>query len=315
MRRRHDHGRRRHPHQREPALVQEGRTPARQQGEAHDRSEPRQPQERQRRHLRERPQAATALALSRGPYERQGRPDQQPGSPRVRPVVDARDCAAGLVERGHRDGRSGRPGHDQGEDVSLVQQRQSPCHQQRPDHVELFLHRQRPEVAQQRGPLPRVEVRLARHDQVPVRDVGERRRDVVPEAGGLVRGEEQAVAGYGEEQQEERRQQPACPAQPEAPQGDAAPAGSFRQQRPRDDVPADDEEDLDAEEAAGRDPEGGVEEHHRDHGQRAHAVEARQVALRRRPRGGGRQRSAPNRPRFRPGLFRCRKPMLDSDKG
>ena len=149
-------------------------------------------------------------------------------------------------------------------------------HDQRPEQVELLLHRQRPQVAQ-RGERPGRGVPLADEDLVPVAAVQQPADEVAAGAPERVALEQRHVHGQAGEQQEHGRQQAAGTTQPELAEGDAPGALVLGDQQQRDQVAADHEEDLDAEEPAAQPLVVGVVDHHADHGQGAQAVEPGQV--------------------------------------
>ena len=151
-------------------------------------------------------------------------------------------------------------------------------HDERPQEVELLLDRERPQVHEQlrRG---RGEVVGAGADLEPVRREGDGAEHLAPDAD-----EQVALAEPGEQHgcrdaHEERRQQPAGAAGPEAGQVDAVPVA--RRSRTSSVVmrkPGDDEEDVDPEEAAGQPRRVEVEDEHGGDGQGAQAVEAGEAA-------------------------------------
>ena len=170
----------------------------------------------------------------------------------------------------------------------LPEQAQQAEQQERPDQVELLLDRQRPQVLEHGRPLDEREVRLLGDDQVPVRDVGQRRPDLAGELGGVL-----AV----EQQHDRRDRRPAACRRRRAAAGPGAVqklrseivavAAVLLGQQQRDQVAADDEEHLDAEEAAGQPRHVGVVQQHGDDGERPQAVEAGQVAGARPRRASG----------------------------
>jgi len=138
-------------------------------------------------------------------------------------------------------------------------------------------------------PDSRRQVRLARRDEMPVRDVCEGGQPVVGDSVGFHRrrGEECPDATGGQEQPE-RREESSGAADPERPQPDGEITLPFDDQQAGDQVAAEDEEDVDAQEAAGRDPRRIVVEDDGQHGDASEAVERPNVSDRRwRARGYG----------------------------
>jgi len=82
--------------------------------------------------------------------------------------------------------------------------------------------------------------------------------------------------GHGDAHEEHRQrwQQPPRPPHPELPQRDGARAMPLGDEERADQVAADDEEHVDAEEAGWHPPHVGVIQHHRGDGQRPHPVDA-----------------------------------------
>jgi hypothetical protein len=117
---------------------------------------------------------------------------------------------------------------------------------------------------------------VAEHE-VPVGHVPQRRDNIAAQPRDLARQEHDRVDERDHEQQIHRGEQPAGAPEPEILEVYATPLPPFRQQQRGDEVSADDEEDLDAEEAA-RDPgQLGMVEEHRDNGERAQPVETGRV--------------------------------------
>ena len=146
------------------------------------------------------------------------------------------------------------------------------------DQVELLLDRERPQVAQQRRSALRRDVRLVLEDLPPVRRVAERGDDVAAERADLVGQEDDREQRDGREHEEQRGQQPAGPAQVELADVHAATVAVLGEQQRGDQVAADREEHVDAEEAARHPGDVGVVEQDRAHAERAQAVEPRHVA-------------------------------------
>ena len=209
----------------------------------------------------------------------------------VRPVVDERRVGR-VVQQRHQHGRGEREGQHRDEQPvrPLAEEHQEAGQRQRPQQVELLLHGQRPQVAQQRRPLELVEVGRAAQDEVPVHRVGQGGEEVTLEAGQLLPDEQDADQGDGEQQCEHRGQEPSGPAEPEVLQPDGPVAPVLAEQQHRDQVAADHEEHLDTEEAAPQPRGVAVVDDHRDHGQGAQAVQPREVRDRLRVRRGALER-------------------------
>ena len=286
-----DDGDGRHVHQEEAAAVEEGAALG---AEDAQEREPDRPEDAGRGHRSGLHRRDAGLQLPRVPEERQAAAEHQAADAGVRPVVDERRVDR-VVQQRHQHGRGEREGqHGDEQPVRpLAEQHQEAGQGQRPQQVELLLHGQRPQVAQQRRPLELVEVGRAAQDEVPVHRVGEGGEEVTLEAGQLLPDEQDADQGDGEQQCEHRGQEPAGPAEPEVLQADGAVAPVLAEQQHRDQVAADHEEHLDAEEAAPQPRGVAVVDDHRDHGQGAQAVQPREVRdrlrVRRGARSGGRE--------------------------
>ena len=94
------------------------------------------------------------------------------------------------------------------------------------------------------------EVRVVREDQVPVRVVEERADRVAPRAREVGAGEDRGQDERSEDDDDQGREQPARAPRPEAAQVDPVSRLPFHEQQRRDEVAAEDEEEVDAEEAA-----------------------------------------------------------------
>ena len=234
----------------------------------------------------------------RSPHHRQRRAEQQPAGPRRRrqvqelgprdapsadlPVGVRRDLArgdlAGRVQRGHDAGDG--HGDDDQRPADVVDaaraEAQEPDHRQRPQDVELLLDGEAPEVAQ-RGEVARRRVPLPHPDLVPVGHVREPGDDVAAELAERVATEHRGERREQHERRQQRRQQAARPPEPELAQTDAPRPLVLADQQQGDEVAADDEEHLDAEEPAREPRVVGVVHHHGDDGERPQPVEAREV--------------------------------------
>ena len=166
--------------------------------------------------------------------------------------------------------------------AALAPHREHQHQDERPEQVELLLHRERPHVLQQRRATRALEVREVAEDEEPVLDVEQRGDHLAAELVEHVGEEEDRVQRHHEEHGEERREQSTGPAVPEPLEADAVGLLVVGQQQARDQVAADHEEDVDAEEPAGDPALVGVVEQHRDDRERAQAVERRDVAESRR---------------------------------
>ena len=226
----------------------------------------------QRRHARPADRVAR-----QGPGERQQRADEQPGRVRVGAVVDARRIAAGREQDRHEPRRGDREHERDDRRAPPSQHRDADAHDERPQQVELLLDGQRPQVPQQRRPRERLEVRLVGEDLVPVVDVEERRDRVGPRRGQVARAEDRHRE-HGQRDDEERRgEQPPRPPRPERREVDAPRRLALGEQQRRDEEPAQDEEQVHAEEAARQPARPGVVQHDARDGDRADPVEGGDV--------------------------------------
>ena len=129
------------------------------------------------------------------------------------------------------------------------------AHAQREDqhegeqHVELLLDRERPGVAKELGILPG-EIVGAERDVYPVRNEERSTHELCPDAHQqLLAGEERCAGAHEQHEDESRQQSPSAPP-PEVSECDSARAPVLGEQQRGDQEPADDEEHVDAEEAA-----------------------------------------------------------------
>ena len=140
----------------------------------------------------------------------------------------------------------------------------------------------------------RLEVRLVTGDEVPVGRVRDGRERVSAQPCELLGHDQHGERERHRKEEEERRQQPARPTDPEPDRIDPPRRPMLRQQEGRDQVAADDEEDLDAEEPAGESAETGVVDDDGEDGdgtepiETAKVSEGTRVSLERRSSGGGR---------------------------
>ena len=114
-----------------------------------------------------------------------------------------------------------------------------------------------------------IEVRRLTGDEVSVRDVEEGRQSIGGEVVDLSRRREQgAVRDDSNQQGEQRGEEPPQASTPEDPQANRSRFDLFQAQQSRDQVAAQNEEDVDAEQPAGA----RVVEDHRQHGDGAKTV-------------------------------------------
>ena len=222
------------------------------------------------------PRRAAAQAPG-APGERQRHPGQQPDGVGVGAVVDARGVAAGVEEDpGERD-RAHRPGDHADDQPFAAEQRHPGGEDQWPEEVELLLDRERPEVAEQRRGLELFEVGLVAEDEVPVGEVEERGERVAAQRVDPVRLDDRRDDHRHRDEDADRRQQAPRPPQPEPADPDVAAAPVLAEQERGDQVAADHEEDVDAEEAARHPADARVVEEDGEHGDRPQRVDPRHV--------------------------------------
>ena len=160
-------------------------------------------------------------------------------------------------------------------------------HHQGPDQVELLLDGQRPGVGEGGHRPGGHEVVAAGGDLPPVGEVEQGRQGAHPEVGVEAgRLGEPHHEGHGHQHDEQRRQQPAGPAQPEGRQLDAAPLAVLAEQQAGDQVAGQHVEDVQAEEAALQPPHAEVVAHDDEQGHGPQAVEGGDPLL-----AGGRGRA------------------------
>ena len=219
-------------------------------------------------------------AAPRHPHAGERATEEDPCGPGVGAVVHARRVAVGVVHQPHQRGAGDRPEHQRTEQPAglAADLLDGEAEDDRPHDVELLLDRERPEVLERRRPAEGVEVRLLGEDQEPVGRVGERCDDVAAEAGQLVRDDHRGVDRHRGQHREQRGQEAAGPPHPEVRPVDGFGALPLLDEQGRDEEAADDEEDLDAQEAAGDPRHVGVVEQHRQHRDGPEAVEGWLVA-------------------------------------
>ena len=209
--------------------------------------------------------------------------ERHQGEREARPVGQV-----GRASARSRDGRDGRDGR--GESARSVhesapppaQPSREPHEQQydpRPDQVELFLHREGPQVVERRRRgEPRV-VGGVLADVPPVAHVEHRRDDVTAEPGDEGPGDHVHPDGDDRQHHEQRGQQPPRPPQPEVAELDPPARRPLPDQDVGDEVAAQREEHADPEQPALRPAVAEVIGDHRRHGERAQPVEPRQILL------------------------------------
>ena len=152
---------------------------------------------------------------SRYPHEGERGPEEETGSPGIGPVVDARGIYVGPVKNSHQQCRTYRAHEHDGQRAAPKEHRPSD-EQQRPQHVELLLDSQRPQVLQQKWPPDGLKVRFLPDDEVPVGHVPERRERVLAQSCDLAGQEHDGERECDHEQQVQRGEQPAGASHPEA---------------------------------------------------------------------------------------------------
>ena len=131
-----------------------------------------------------------------------------------------------------------------------AQQQASRNNQQRPDHIELFFHRQRPEVREElRGGLR--EVVITGKNGNPVGREGRRTGELSAEVHLNIAANEQADRSHDQNQQGNGGKQSAGTANPEVAQGNFAGESTFTQKQGGNQETGDDEENIHADHAAG----------------------------------------------------------------
>ena len=212
------------------------------------------------------------------PEEGQRDADQQRGRPGVGPVEDAVRVHR-VEEDRHQQARGDRARDHADHDAPVTEPRHEEREGDGPEQVELLLDRQRPEVAEQGGPGELLEVGLVAQDQVPVGHVGHRGQRLAAERGDLSEVEERAGDHHHGDQHPDRRQQPPRAPQPERDEVDSPLLAELAEQQRGDQVAADDEEDVDPEEPAGKPPAPVVEvvDEHGQHGDGTQAIQAGHV--------------------------------------
>ena len=144
-------------------------------------------------------------------------------------------------------------------------------------------------MSQQRWATQRLEVRLVLEDEVPVGHVAKAGDGVAAQRGDLLRQEDDRVEERAADECEEGGQKPASAPAPEGDQVDAAvAAAALGQQQRGDEVAADDEEDVDADESAAEQADLSVVEENGSDGECAQAIDRRNVGQESRSSAGDR---------------------------
>ena len=298
-----DDGKRREPGQQEPAAEQRGVVDARRRPDQLEvKDHPDQPQQSENCDEIER----AALVAQRAAHHRHRPPEHREPGPehdaaaateraeveevvgvelaaeraeeRRRILARVRRVERGVEEHRRRDRDQQRQADQPHPDLrqALATATEKDQHHEWPDQIELLLDRQRPQMAQ-RHEVAAVGIPVPAPDLEPVADVEDRREHIAAQLAERIAQEQCAIDGDPDERQIQRREQaPQAPA-PEPAQRDQPSALVFRDEQQRDQVAADDEEDLDAEKATAEPLVVGVPHHHRDDSERAHAVEAGQI--------------------------------------
>ena len=217
--------------------------------------------------------------LARPPQHRERRADEQATGASVRALVGAGVVEARRGDQPHRDEGDHREaqGHQRGAVPALAEQRDEAPDHERPEHVELFLDRQRPEVVERAGPVEPGEVRDAQADGRPVAHVEEGGNRLGPADAELAGVAQRRHGQHDDQHQDHRRQQTPRPAQPEVAEIQLTGALDRRAQDARDEEPAQGEEDADAEQATGNGVRAQVVGNHRGHREGAQTVQRGQV--------------------------------------
>ena len=219
-----------------------------------------------------------AASAPQRPGQRQRGPDQQRRGVRVGAVVDRGRVAARRVLNRHDQRRNRRPGQRaRHARAARGQPGDHAPYDQRPDQVELLLDGQRPQVIERRrrpGLPGRGEVRDVVQDLVPVARVRGRGQQRQPQRSLLPGLDHGRRGGDHDQHHGQRRQQAPGSPGPEARQVQAAGAVVPGDQQIGDQEPAEHEEDVDAEEAAGQPGSALMEADDGEDGQRPDPVEA-----------------------------------------
>ncbi len=215
--------------------------------------------------------------LHRAPDQRQGDAREQADGVGVGAVVDAGGVVAGVEEDPGEDDRADRPGEHAEQQPAAAEELHPGGEDERPEEVELLLHRERPEVGEEARPPELFEVRGVGEDEVPVGEVEERGEGVAAGLVDLVRVGDRRDDHRHRDQHADRGEEAAGAADPEAGELDLAGAAELAQEQRGDQVAADDEEDVDAEEAARQPAEARVVAEDGEHGERPHRVDPRHV--------------------------------------
>ncbi len=199
------------------------------------------------------PTPAPGRSTSQGPRvpeERQGHSAQQTDRVGVGAVIDPRGIGTRMKEH---PGQRHRPegASDDAEDQPFAAKQGHPSGEdQRPKKVELLLDREGPEVAKQRRRLELFEIGLVAIDEMPVGDVEEGGQGVAAQLVDPARLDDRRDHHRHRDEDADRGQQAPRPTPPELAHLDVPTAAVLAEQKRGDQVAADHEEDVDAEEAA-----------------------------------------------------------------
>ena len=218
--------------------------------------------------------------LARPPQHRERRTDEQATGASVGALVGAGVVEARRGDQPHRDEGDDREaqGHQRGAVPALAEQRDEAPDHERPEHVELLLDRQRPEVVEGAGPVEPGEVRDAQADRRPVAHVEQGGDRLGPADGELAGVAQRCTASTttstrttAGSRRRARRSQKWLEIQPTG-------ALDRRAQDARDEEPAQGEEDADAEQTTGNGVRAQVVGDHCGHRDGAQTVQRGQVS-------------------------------------
>ena len=187
-----------------------------------------------------------------GARERQQGAEQQAVQVRVGTVVDAANgCARHQKSGGGAQRRNNTQHHDHAKTTpAAAQQHAGANNQQRPYHVELFFHRQGPEVREElRGGLR--EVVVTGKNGNPVGREGRRTGELTAQVHLNIAANEQTDRSHDQNQQGNGGKQTAGTSDPEIAQGNFAGESTFTQKQGGNQETGDDEENIHANHAAG----------------------------------------------------------------
>ena len=220
------------------------------------------------------------------PAQGQARAHEQGDGVSVGAVVQARGTLADRVPDGHGHRGRGRaqPDHHRARPPARAGT-QDNGQEERPEQVELLLDGQGPEVLQRRRRAEHREVGLVVQGLPPVARVSDRREQPRPQGRQLIRLEHGDRCRDRHEHDRQAGQEPPGSADPESAQIDSAAPIPRRGEQVGDQVSADDEEDIHAQEASGQPGYSLVEGQDHEHRDSPQAVQA--TSPRARPGGAG----------------------------